>query len=529
MHGRTFTYGVHPSGYLISDVPLAENFPLRWSAKDKKGVTQWDMRIAEELGFMKIDFLGLRNLDTLMKYNDVLVEQGKPTVDFYDVIRMDEDGELPDEMWEQVDNGFTVGIFQVEDGVKAKWLGRHIKPRCLEEIALLTALNRPGPLGSGAADRYIAAREGNPSPEIHPIVSKVAAESHGEIVYQEQLINFFVELGYDPKEADGVRKITGKKLRDEMAKLKDDYEKRFRERGADDEAVEKVWSMVEGFADYAFNKAHSVEYGLITLWTLFAKWLNPLEFYLASIKTLVAEGEKGEVPRYTREAKRYPHDGIEGYDILPVDINGSQVETSIEGDAIRYGFVDVKGIGRTAAEWLVNYRPFTSLENITEVASVPEHKITLKNGIHKVAVTKGHVEAIRKLTELEGEELYAAEEELLGYALSDNSASILEDYADEIADECVSIESLEDRPAGFYNIAGIITGIREAKTKAGQKMAWVTIENDGESIECPVWSNELVRLAFVWRRRQAVFASIKVDGQGRCSIAHASILHAKEN
>jgi len=519
MYGRTFTYGVHASGYVVADVPLREHFPLRWNTKEKKPVTQWDMRIAEKMGFMKVDILGLRNLDTLMAFNDILREQGKKPVDFYSVIQMDEDKQLPDAMWELVDNGHTVGIFQIEDGEFPKWLGRHMKPRNLEELALLTALNRPGPIKSGAARRYVEARQTGQWVAMHPIIAKIAAESYGEIIYQEQLINFFVELGYTPAEADNVRKITGKKLRDEMAKLKDDYEKRFRSFGADDEVIETVWKVIEGFADYAFNKSHSVEYGAISLWTLYAKWYGLVEFYLASIRSLVAEGEKKEVPRYIREARKLE------VDVLPVDMNKSEATTSIQNGSIRYGFLDIKGVGRSAADWLVKHRPFKSFEDIIEKASQDENRITLKSGLKRMAVNRGHVTKLENLTTLQGEALWEVEEELLGYSLSDDSASILDEYADEIAAECVSFDQISE--PGIYTIAGIITNIKFAKTKAGLKMAWVTIENNNEEIDFAVWNTELDRLSFVWRRRQAVIAAVKVTQRGR-NIVSAKVLYSKK-
>jgi DNA polymerase-3 subunit alpha len=519
MYGRTFTYGVHPSGFVVSDVPLKESFPLRWNAKEKKPVTQWDMRIAEKMGFMKMDILGLRNLDTLMMYNEVLKQQGKPTVDFYQVKYMDEDGQLPDEMWEQIDDGNTVGIFQIEDGADAKKLGKNIKPRNLEELALLTALNRPGPLKSGAARRYMRARKTGEWEAMHPVVGKVAAESYGEIIYQEQLINFFVELGYTPAEADGVRKITGKKLREEMEALKEDYEKRFRALGATDEAVEQVWGVVEGFADYAFNKAHSVEYGLISLWTAYAKWLNRTEFYLASIKTLVSEGKKAEVPRYIREARKL------GHSILPVDMNESSATTTIQGNAIRYGFNDVKGIGKSAAEWLVNNRPFTDFDDIVAKAEDPTRKVMLKNGTMRMAVDRRHVNLLKQLTTLKDEQLWEVEEALLGYSLSDTSADILDEYADEIEAECTPLNEIDK--SGVYNIAGIITNIKETTTKAGAKMAWVTVENGGETIDLAVWNTELERLSYVWRRRQAVVAKVKVTDRGK-NILSAKVLYSKK-
>ena len=523
LFGRTNNYGVHASGFVISDVPLKENYPLRWNATEKKPVTQWDMRVAEKLGYMKMDILGLRNLDTLMEYNKILKEQGKEPVDFYDVIRMDEDGELPEEMWQMLDAGKTVGIFQIEDAAFVKGITKKIKPRNLEELALITALNRPGPMGAKSPERYIDARNGvdeilRVKPK-HQIYEQVASESHGELVYQEQFIAFFEALGYDKMEADKIRAIVGKKKRDEMAKIKPDFIKRMRaqdwpssqsnEKLMDqmiDSIIELIWEDLEGFADYAFNKAHSVEYGLISLWTLYAKWKNPVEFYLASIRSLVSEGMKNEVPRYIREARN------SDYEVLPIDMNRSKAETSIDNGAIRYGFRDIKGIGAGVARWLIEHRPYKDLDEIIEKAEDPDNKITLKNGVKTMAVNRGHVEKLRRLVETKDEELLEAEEELLGYALSDESATILDDYAKLISEECVPFSEL-DKP-GRYSVAGIITNIKETKTRAGKPMAWVTIESDGDSLDFTVWDSELTRLSFIWRRRQAVIAKVKVNDRG---------------
>lgn len=530
LYGRTQNYGVHASGFIVSDVPLKDNFPLRWNTKEKKPVTQWDMTVAEKLGFMKHDILGVRNLDTLMEYNKILKGRGKPTVDFYDVRRMDEDGELPEEMWQLLDTGKTVGIFQIEDTVFVKNLAKNIRPRNLEELSLVTALNRPGPIKSGAWSRYVDARNGNQHETIHPIFLDVAKESYGEIVYQEQFIGFFEALGYDLKEADSIRAIVGKKKRDKMAEVKPDFIKRFRKineatitdelsQQLVDSLGEQIWKNLEQFADYAFNKAHSVEYGLITLWTLYAKWLNPIEFYLASIKSLVSEGMKGEVPRYIREAR------AADIPVLPVDMNRSLAQTSIEDDSIRYGFQDIKGIGANVARWIIEHRPYRDFDEIIEKAEDPNNKIRLKNGVMTMAVNRGHVEKMRRLTDTEGEELLEAEEELLGYALSDKSANILDEYADDIEQLCVPF-SAADSP-GRYTIAGVITEIKETTTKKGSPMAWVTLENSGETLQCTVWDSELTRLSFIWRRRQALIANIQVNDRG-INIKGAKPLYAKK-
>jgi DNA polymerase-3 subunit alpha len=524
-----FTYGVHPSGILVGDEPLAEVFPLRWHAKDKKVVTQWDMRTAEKFGFMKMDILGVRNLDGLMEYCAL---RNEPWEIFYDVVN--QENNLPDDMWQFLEDGRTVGIFQIEDGPDANSLCKKIKPRNLEDIALITALNRPGPLKSGSHLRYIRGRNGEPVVYRHPIYEKIAQETYGEIIYQEQFIQFFVELGYTPVEADLIRDIVGKKKRDKMAEIRPDFIKRFANHPGTalvkgvhldtrfdvDMLASTIWSELENFADYAFNKAHSVGYGLITLWTLWAKWRDPQAFYLGAMKSLVKEGKKPEIPRYIREAQRA------NIKVLKPDINKSKEHTAIDGNAIRYGFADVKGVGLAPAKWLVKHQPYKDFAELEEKSNDEATKITLANGSRKKGINIGQINALRELTESNEDEMPEVEEKYLGIAISDPAVEILNEYADEIADECVPIEATDD--VGTYTIAGVITEIKHAVTRQGKPMAWVTIEHNGVSKSIAVWNTELERLSFIWRRRQALVAHIKVTDRG-CNILSARALYTKKS
>lgn len=356
LYGNTFTYGIHASGVLISDEPLNATFPLRWHAKEKKPVTQFDYRTADKLGFMKVDILGLRNLDILMELNSILKSQDKDPIDFPSL----QDQDHPAEMYELLEKGLTVGLFQVEEKAGVKELCRKIKPRNVEELALITALNRPGPLIAGSDRRYLKGRNGEEVNYIHPLVEKVAGDTYGEFVYQEQVIQLFRELGYTLQEADNVRAILGKKLREEMAKIKPDFVERFlyhpdtkrlfteKNKGWNTlqakGLAEEVWDMIENFSKYAFNKAHSTAYGIILLWTMYAKYYHPREFYLASIRTLVKEGKKDKLASYVKEAPRLD------VAVLRPELNVSKAEASIEDEGIRYGYADVKGIGITAAK-----------------------------------------------------------------------------------------------------------------------------------------------------------------------------------
>lgn len=454
-------------------------------------------------------------------------------IDFDSLVDIED--QLPEEMWQLLDRGFTVGIFQIEDGGTPKDLCKKIRPRSLEDVALITALNRPGVLNSGGHNKYVKHRNGEPVVYRHPIFEVVAQESYGVLVYQEQFINFFRELGYDAKEADSIRAIVGKKKRKEMAEIKPDYLKRFMAHpGTDmDDAArltwrtnpnpaltlaEQFWAELENFADYAFNKAHSLEYGLITLWTTFAKWYNPQSFYLGSMQSLVKQGKKEHIPRYVREAQRM------GIKILGPDLNRSKAGSSVDDGAIRYGFADVKGIGLAPAKWLVENGPFKDFEDLEEKSQEDARKITLKNGMRKKGIHAGQITALRRLASEEGWALAETQEELLGLALTDPSLEILLEYKDEIQNDCTPVDQIDEY--GTHSIAGIITNIKLTKTKNGDPMAWVTIDYEGEQRDYTVWNRELERLSFIWRRRQAVAAQIKVNEKG-ANIITAKALYSK--
>lgn len=226
---------------------------------------------------------------------------------------------------------------------------------------------------------------------------------------------------------------------------------------------------------------------------------------------MVKEGKKEKLALYIKEAPRM------GVSVHRPELNVSGAEAKVEQDGIRYGYADVKGIGITAARWLEKNQPFDGFEDLLEKSQRDDMKITLRNGIRKVAIHKGQIESLRRLKELEDDALIEAEEELLGIALSDNSEIVFEQYADVIEAECNTFEEVFNRSAGKadFKIAGIISSIRETKTKKGAPMAWVNIENDdGQSIDMTVWQEGLERFNFALNKRTAGIFTITANDRG---------------
>jgi DNA polymerase-3 subunit alpha len=508
-------YGVHASGVIIGDDELDGIFPMRWVTKDKKLVTQWPMEIAEEFGYMKMDFLGLRTLDTLEEVNSILKESGKEVID-YDSLH---DMEFPEEMWTLLDKGLSVGLFQIEDGI-AKGLVKKMKCRNIEDLIDFLALNRPGP----DVEAYMNGRNGGMVTYANPLIENVTRSTYGMFLFQEQIIEFMQQLGYSLDQADNFRSVMGKKKVSEINKEKDLFFSKSKDFMSDDQAY-KIWHMIENFSKYGFNKSHAVGYAIILLCTLYAKWAYPAEFILAGIRTV----DKPQIKRFLGEARRM------GINVYPPDINESENKTIIKNDAIRFGFSDIKYFSDTSARWILQNRPFTSMDDLLE--KIQEKKIILPNGVRRVVLTSKHIDILTKigaLNNVEGVEItidederILAEEEYIGIAFSDKTARILEQYGDEITDHCTAISAIED--PGMYLIAGAIFKIEEKITKTGKEYIKIYIRDiEDQEIEIFVWNNERERFQFMWRRNVVGIFSIKKTEMG-FTLKDAKTLFDKES
>jgi DNA polymerase-3 subunit alpha len=347
-YGRVFANGVHASGFIISDVDLWQEFPLKWNAQNEELSTQFDMDEAAERGFIKWDFLGLRNLSTLQELKRMIKEEDG--VDY----PIDTFHELPDEevrdkeFWQFFERGQTVGIFQVENGSGAKRLAKAIKPRTIAELALLVALNRPGP----DSELYVRRKNGEEWEHIHPILEDVLDETLGVFVYQEQIIYFMTKIGFSLEEADDIRRIMGKKKPDDMKAAYPKYME-LALHHMDEDAAQHIWDAIERFAEYGFNKSHAVCYAALGFQTAWAKYEH-VRFMLACIRT---DPDPDSTPLYLNEIRRM------GIPIHPPDINKSEYETAIIDGELYYGIADVKGV-KKGAQWIMENRPFESYDDL---------------------------------------------------------------------------------------------------------------------------------------------------------------------
>lgn len=519
LHGRIFASSIHASGFVVGDEPLAAICPLRLDkgAGRKEGeiATQFDMHEIESLGFMKLDFLALKNLSVL-KEAQFLIERNHNVE--WDFKSLHHDWKLADEgFWDLLDRGLTVGIFQVEDGGIAKKIASRMRCRSIEDLAVLVALNRPGPLRAGYVDMYLDRREaGGEFDVLDPFIRDIVEDTYGVFVYQEQVISLFTKMGFSLEEADDVRRIMGKKKVREMEEFYPNYmEKATQHMG--EKTANELWKELLGFSKYAFNKAHSVAYGIITLWTLWTKYLYAGEYLLACIRK---EDTRDDIPRFIAEAQRM------GIRVNAPDINKSLYETDIIDGEIYLGLKDIKGVSK-GAEWVIENRPFNDFDHMIEMLEEqnkqflkdkkegkvdgPSPKQRIGANKAKALLNAGAFDATeeRQISKRERREF---EKELLGIILTNDAPKILDKYKDAIDEECVSYLELRDN--GTHLVAGEIKSVRVTKTKKGQDMAWVTMEYGDQTTEFAAFEQQLGAFSGIIQECTPVLASLKVTNRG---------------
>jgi DNA polymerase-3 subunit alpha len=339
--------GVHAAGVIMSCEPLIDHVPIWKREADGAIITQFDYPTCEDLGLLKMDFLGLRNLTVLddavagIKANrgeeiqlESLPLDDKPT-------------------YELLTRGDTLGIFQF-DGGPMRALLRSMRPDNFEDISAVGALYRPGPMGANAHNDY-ADRKNNRKPvvPIHPELAEpladILGDTYGLIVYQEQVMAIAQKLaGYSPGAADLLRRAMGKKKKEILDKEYKPFEAGMQANGYSASAVKTLWDILVPFSDYAFNKAHSAAYGLVSYWTAYLKANYPAE-YMAALLTSVA-GDKDKSALYLSECRRM------GIKVLPPDVNASAATFTPVGTDIRFGMAAVRNVGTGVVESIVQAR-----------------------------------------------------------------------------------------------------------------------------------------------------------------------------
>jgi DNA polymerase-3 subunit alpha len=358
LEGNLRQPGRHAAGIVISPAPLEEIVPLATVAEKDKStrsiVTQYDKNMLEKVGLIKMDILGLKNLTTI-KYCLGLIKKHKNIDLDIDHIPLDDP-----KTYALLRKANTKGIFQLESsGITA--LVAKAQVNSFEEIVALIALYRPGPMNAGMLDEYLDRKSGKK--EIvyqHSDLEPALKETYGVIVYQEQVMSISrIMGGFTAGESDGLRKVMAKKKVAEIPAFKEKFIKGAEERKISPKIARELFEQMETFAEYGFNKSHSVAYAMITYQTAYLKANYPTEYMAALLAT--SNGKASDLVKYINNARDM------GISILSPDVNESEVDFSISGDSkIRFGLASVKGVGDLAAKDIITKRinngRFTDIE-----------------------------------------------------------------------------------------------------------------------------------------------------------------------
>lgn len=340
-------WGVHAAGVIMSSEPLIDIIPIMKREQDGQIVTQFDYPSCEALGLIKMDFLGLRNLTILDDALDnIQTNRGhRPVL---------EDLSLDDlETYELLARGDTLGVFQL-DSPPIRSLLRLMKPDNFEDISAILALYRPGPMGANSHTNYALRKNAQQEiTPIHPEFSESLAEildtTYGLIIYQEQVMSIAQKVaGFSLGQADILRRAMGKKKKSELDKQFADFRAGMIERGYSDGAVNALWEILLPFSDYAFNKAHSAAYGVLSYWTAYLKAHYPAEF-MAALLTSVGDS-RDKLAEYLNECRRM------GIKVLPPDVNESIAFFAAVGEDIRFGLGAIRNVGANVVEGIRSAR-----------------------------------------------------------------------------------------------------------------------------------------------------------------------------
>ncbi|MBD3879921.1 MAG: DNA polymerase III subunit alpha [Quinella sp. 1Q5] len=498
---------VHAAGVVISKVPLDEIVPLQ--ILNGALVTQYDKDKIEELGLLKMDFLGLRTL-TIMEETLENVKASRGVDLELSMIPL-QDKKTSD----MLSAGKTGAVFQMESaGMTA--LVKELRPEGFEDLIPTVALYRPGPLGSGMVEDFIAGKHGRKVAHyLHPKLEPILKETFGVILYQEQVMQIVQTLaGFTLGQADILRRAMGKKKADILLAQKENFLRGCESNGVDNALAEKIFELLTHFADYGFNKSHSAAYGLLAWQTAYLKAHYPAE-YMAAMMSGTPDVDK--IAGYIEMSRRM------GIKVLPPDINAGSAHFTVDGGAIRFGLAAVKTVGEGAVDYIVDERqhgkfksltdfcgrldskkvPRRSLENLIKCGafdSVDKRRTALLAALDSAmeAGTKRYHERQSGAISLFGDdelhetnstlpdvkerspnEILAWEKETLGFYISGHPL-------DDLRERFSALKTSKDLGKFIgrrVKIGGLITEVRRIMTKRGESMAFLKVEDFDGTID----------------------------------------------
>ena len=518
----------HAAGVVIAPGPLQDYVSLFQNPSNKEITTQADMNALEELGLLKMDFLGLRNLTVIKKTIDLIKNRHNKKIDINDVDCNDI------KVYETIfQPGVTIGIFQFEsDGMRENLLS--LKPTCFEDLIVMNALYRPGPMSN--IPEYIARKHGSSETTyIHSSLEHILKETYGIIVYQEQVMQICSEIGgFSLGEADIVRRAMGKKKKNLMASYKLKFVEGAEKNNINKKQAVEIFELLEKFAEYGFVKSHSAAYAMIAFHTAWLKTYYPIEFLTANISSDINDTDR--IIKLILECKRME------ININSPNINLSNTDFSIIDDnTIQYGLSAIKNIGKKASNVIVDFRikngQFKSIFDLAKMKpsinkkvleslilsgscdELVEHRSEMFNSLDIIV---DFINKYNKTENIQQSSLFSSadlevstpnliqkdpwskdeclkyEKELLGFYLSDNP---LLKYSDDL-EELMNNKFLKNP---YISTAGIISDIVYRFDKNGNKWALVSLDTLTETLQLYVFNDTFLKYDEIIKKDQLCY------------------------
>ena len=546
LEGVSRNVSTHAAGVVIAPEPLVHFTPLQYGPGREAVVTQYDMKAVGDIGLLKIDFLGLQNLDIISTCLRLLKETRGLEINIDDLPFDDA------KTYELISAGDTHGVFQLE-GAGMRRMLMDMRPQSFSDIAAAVALFRPGPMVNIPA--YVARKQGRePIEYMHERLEPILRETYGVMIYQEQVMMAARELaGFTLSEADILRAAMGKKDKAKMAKLRTKFIDGTVERGIAKSTAEALFDSIAKFAEYGFNRAHSAAYGVISYQTAYLKANYPLEYMTALL--IHMEGSADRVATAIVDCR------IRGIDVVAPDINRSRADFSMSDGRILFGLAAIKNVGQHAVESIVSMRdtdgPFKSLEDLCDrTAAIQDVNRRVLESLVQSGTCDSLGERARLLTALEhavsraersrrdresgqtslldmvgtpetvaddygllidvapmaGEEKLRLEKELLGLYLSDHPLRRISAELAKLSDtQAVEVTSaLQDTEV---RVAGLVREVRRVVTRKGQIMAYASLEDLTGTVDVVLFPRIFEQTRLLFEPDKVIVVQGKVDAR----------------
>ncbi|HEY4889518.1 MAG TPA: DNA polymerase III subunit alpha [Candidatus Dormibacteraeota bacterium] len=555
LEGVSRNVSTHAAGVVIAPEPLVRYTPLQYGPGKEAVVTQYDMKAVGDIGLLKIDFLGLQNLDIIATCMRLIKEHRGIEIDLEHVPFDDA------KTYELIANGDTHGVFQFE-GAGMRRMLLDMRPQNFEDVSAAVALFRPGPMVNIPA--FVARKQGRePIEYMHERLEPILRDTYGVMIYQEQVMMAARELaGFSMSEADILRSAMGKKDKPKMAKQRTKFIDGAVERGISQTTADALFDGIAKFAEYGFNRAHSAAYGVIAYQTAYLKVNYPLEYMTALL--IHMEGSADRVATAIVDCR------IRGIDVVAPDINHSRADFSMSDGRILFGLAAIKNVGQHAVASIVALRdadgPFKSLEDLCErTSAIQDVNRRVLDSLVQSGTCDSLGERARLLAALDhavsraerarrdresgqtslldmvgspetqaddygllidvapmaGEEKLRLEKELLGLYLSDHPLRRISSELAKLSDtQAVEVTSaLQDTEV---RVAGLVREVRRVVTRKGQIMAYASIEDLTGTVDVVLFPRVFEQTRLLFEPDKVLVVQGKVDARAGSTRANGS-------